>query len=71
MADHGGHDHGHGTDRPEDMTVPLIFCGPGVKRGYHIKRTVSTMDVAPTILYALGIPIPEAWQGDVLVEIFE
>lgn len=70
MADHGGHAHGHGTDAPEDMTVPVIFWGPGVKQGYSIEQPVSTLDVAPTILYALGIPQPDAWQGKPLTEIF-
>jgi glycerophosphoryl diester phosphodiesterase len=71
MADHGGHDHGHGTDQPADMTVPLIFCGPGIKSGYTLPDHVSILDVAPTILYALGIPIPQEWQGQPRLEIFE
>ena len=27
MSDHGGHDRGHGSLMPEDMTIPLIFAG--------------------------------------------
>ena len=27
-ADHGGHERSHGTDKPEDMTIPICFCGP-------------------------------------------
>ena len=26
-ADHGGHDRGHGSDMPEDMTIPMFFIG--------------------------------------------
>jgi arylsulfatase A-like enzyme len=53
------------------MTVPLIFCGPGIKSGYTLPDHVSILDVAPTILYALGIPIPQEWQGQPRLEIFE
>ena len=27
-ADHGGHGRGHGSDCPEDMTIPLVMNGP-------------------------------------------
>lgn len=70
MADHGGHGRGHGTDAPEDMTVPLILQGPCIAAGHLITRSVTLMDVAPTILYALGIPIPQTWQGQVIQEVF-
>ena len=30
-ADHGGHGKGHGQDIPEDMTIPWIAWGKGVK----------------------------------------
>ncbi len=70
MADHGGHGHGHGSDRPEDMTVPIIFAGAGIRIGHQIQAPVSLMDIAPTILAALDIPQPAAWQGRVLQEVF-
>lgn len=70
MADHGGHGRGHGTDSPEDMTVPIIFAGAGIRAGHAIQEQVTLMDVAPTILAALDIPRPDAWQGRVLHEIF-
>ena len=28
QSDHGGHDQTHGTNRPEDMTIPWIIAGP-------------------------------------------
>lgn len=70
MADHGGHGHGHGTDSPEDMTVPVIFAGAGIRAEHAIQTQVTLMDVAPTILAALDIPQPGAWQGRVLDEVF-
>ena len=30
-ADHGGHDKGHGTDDPRDVTIPWIAWGKGVR----------------------------------------
>ena len=32
-ADHGGHDRTHGTDSPEDMTIPFIIKGKDFKAG--------------------------------------
>ena len=70
MADHGGHERGHGTDLPEDMTVPVMIWGPGVVAGYEIEQEVRLIDIAPTLLYALGIPQPNNWCGQVIDEVF-
>ncbi|MBI3287753.1 MAG: alkaline phosphatase family protein [Chloroflexi bacterium] len=69
-ADHGGHFFSHGSDSPEEITIPWIAHGPGVREGYQIEVSLSIMDTAATVLYALGLPIPEAWAGRPLVEIF-
>jgi glycerophosphoryl diester phosphodiesterase len=71
MADHGGHGRGHGTELPEDMNVPWLVWGPGIRRGLQIKTGVQLIDVAPTLLYALGIPRPCGWRGRVVEEILE
>jgi glycerophosphoryl diester phosphodiesterase len=68
MADHGGHDHGHGTASTEDMTIPWIAWGAGVRRNHAVHGPVHITDVAPTVLYLLGIPIPSEWQGQVIGE---
>lgn len=70
MADHGGHGRTHGTDSPEDMNVPWILWGPGVRPGEVTNERVRLIDVAPTILYALGIPQPTAWRGRVIESAF-
>jgi len=44
--------------------------GNGVKRGYTLTEADIT-DVAPTILYLMGCPIPEDFDGKVLVDAFE
>ena len=67
---HGGHDHMHGTDAPEDMTVPWMVAGPAVKPGYEIQAHVSLLDTAPTLARILGLsPHPE-WEGRCVEEVF-
>jgi arylsulfatase A-like enzyme len=45
----------HGTYRPSDMHIPLIFSGAGVARG-ALGGKASLTDVAPTVLRLLGLP---------------
>ena len=54
-SDHGGHNKTHGTNSVEDMTIPWIAAGPGIKSGYEIKQPVSIIDTAATVLQALGV----------------
>lgn len=48
----------------------LIGIGNHIKRGGFLKEA-NIIDVAPTILYRLGVPIPSDMDGRVLFEIFE
>ena len=71
QSDHGGHDRNHGTDSPEDMTIPWMIRGSDIKQGYQIKQAVSLLDTAPTIANIMEIkPAPE-WEGKIVAEIFE
>jgi predicted AlkP superfamily phosphohydrolase/phosphomutase len=47
----------------------LITHGPNVKTGQRIEEA-SIMDLAPTVLYLSGLPIPQDMDGKVLTEIF-
>lgn len=70
-SDHGGHERTHGTPSPEDMTIPWIVAGPGIRQGYVIKSPVSLLDTAPTLARLLSLkPHPE-WEGSCVEEIFE
>ena len=70
-ADHGGHDKTHGTTAPEDMTIPWIAYGPGIKSGYEIKRPISIIDTAATVLRALGVTdYYVEWNSKTVDEIF-
>jgi phosphopentomutase len=70
-ADHGGHDFGHGDDSPEDRTTPWLAVGPGVPTGVTLAGDINIYDTAATALYALGLSIPERWDGRPVMEIFE
>ena len=65
-SDHGGHENTHGTSAPEDMTIPVYVIGDGYAAG-EIFEGASILDVAPTVLSALGINRPSYWQGTPLL----
>lgn len=67
-ADHGGHDRNHGTDLPEDMTIPWMLYGDGVRAGYAIQSKVTLLDTAPTIAHLLDVPTARQWEGRVVGE---
>lgn len=68
-ADHGGHDTSHGTDAPEDMTIPWIISGPRVVPA-QLTAQVYTMDTAATTAFVLGLPLPPEWDGWPVFEAF-
>ena len=68
-ADHGGHETTHGSSQPEDMTIPWIVNGAGIKPG-QLTTQVHTMDTAATAAFALGLPIPGEWDGVPVYEAF-
>ena len=68
-SDHGGHDTTHGSDIPEDMTIPWVVSGPGIIP-IQLTTQVHTMDTAATTAYALGLSIPPEWDGVPVYEAF-
>ena len=71
VSDHGGINRGHGSITMDEMEAPLVFFGPGVKKGYKIDVPVVRYDTAPTIAYIFGAKTPEVWRGRAIVEAFE
>lgn len=67
-SDHGGHDRIHGTDSPEDMTIPYFMVGANVKAGYTFTQPVSLLDTTPTVAHLLGVPRVPDWEGRALTE---
>lgn len=65
-SDHGGHDRTHGTDRPEDMTIPILMTGRSFAPGKLI-FDANIIDLAPTIAKLLGVPGNKDWEGKCLI----
>jgi predicted AlkP superfamily pyrophosphatase or phosphodiesterase len=70
QADHGGHERSHGTEMPEDMTIPWLVAGPSIRRGHSIAGPVSLLDTTPTLARILGLPAHRDWEGQVIDEVF-
>ena len=70
-SDHGGHGKAHGDDSPEDRTIPWLAVGPNVPSGIILNQNINTYDTAATVLHALEIPIPEKWDGQPILGIFQ
>ena len=65
-ADHGGHDRTHGTDRQEDMTIPMFFIGENFEKGKEL-HNVRILDLAPTITKIMGVQADREWEGKSLI----
>ncbi|HWB62639.1 MAG TPA: hypothetical protein VG603_03940, partial [Chitinophagales bacterium] len=70
-ADHGGIGKGHGGNTPDEVNVPFIIMGPGIKKGYTLKEKPRNYDTTATLAQILGLTPPDCWEGKVLTEIFE
>ncbi len=70
-ADHGGHDRTHGSNTPDDMTIPWITFGKAAKPNHTITTPVTTYDTAATTLYLLGLEIPKEWDGKPVTDAYE
>jgi arylsulfatase len=67
-ADHGEEifEHGsvlHGFPHQETAHVPLVLRGPGIPRGARTPHLAALVDLMPTLLSLLGLPVPEDLQG--------
>lgn len=67
LLDHGGWYHGHTLHR-ELLHVPLAIRVPQLP-GAVVRHPVSMIDVAPTLLEALGVPVPPSVQGTSLLDL--
>jgi arylsulfatase A-like enzyme/Flp pilus assembly protein TadD len=74
MSDHGESLGAHGESMhgiflyDETIRVPLLFKLPGeLLAGRRVAARVRLVDVAPTLLSMLGLPLPPTFQGESLV----
>ncbi len=70
QSDHGGHGKSHGTDLPEDLTIPWIAAGAKVRQTGEIQQPVRIFDTAPTLAHVLDLTLSEEWEGRPVLEIF-
>ncbi len=62
FLEHGGVAHGR-TQYQEVLHVPLLLNGPGLPRGERVPEPVSLVDVFPTLVALLGLPVPPGLDG--------
>jgi len=74
MADHGEAFGEHGEQHhgiflyDETIHVPLLFKLPGQRSATRVETRVGLADVAPSILRGLRRPVPDAMQGQSLLQ---
>jgi predicted AlkP superfamily pyrophosphatase or phosphodiesterase len=69
-ADHGGKGKSHGGNSMEEIEIPFIITGPGIKVGHEITGPVNTYDTAATVAWLFGVKAPEVWIGKAVREAF-
>lgn len=62
-ADHGGHARTHGTASLDDMQIPWVAAGAGVKVAGKLTAAIQTYDTAATAVALLGLAVPKNWDG--------
>jgi arylsulfatase A-like enzyme len=68
MSDHGCHfmtrnqEYKRSTHN-SSLRVPLLIEGPGFETARQIQEIVGIVDIAPTLLQASGVAIPDSMQG--------
>ncbi|HVU04804.1 MAG TPA: sulfatase-like hydrolase/transferase [Polyangiaceae bacterium] len=62
FGDHGGRYHGT-TVFEEQVRVPLVVSAPGLLPAHRVKTVVQSIDLVPTFLDALGIPVSPRIRG--------
>ncbi|MFH1465203.1 MAG: alkaline phosphatase family protein [Pseudomonadota bacterium] len=61
-----GYKQGILPEETSALWTPFLMAGPGVRAGVTLEQPIRHIDQLPTILTALGVPVPEAVQGEVL-----
>lgn len=65
ITDHGGINYGHGGVSREEMIVPWVIAGPGIRKGFQITEANNTVNTASTVLHLFGVEQPLCWTGEV------
>jgi arylsulfatase A-like enzyme len=62
LGEHGDWGHGRNLYEP-GLRIPLAFAWAGRLRSGIIEEPAVTLDIAPTVLGLVGLPLPEGFQG--------
>ena len=72
LADHGGGGRvptHHDSTHPLDCTIPIFLEGPGV-HAQTLASGLTLLDVPATVLWALGLSVPERYAGTPIRDAF-
>lgn len=70
-TDHGGVGKGHGGDSATELYTPVIFSGPGIKKGLRLHGMTQNVDITATLYHTLGITPVVPLKGIPLKAIWE
>jgi predicted AlkP superfamily pyrophosphatase or phosphodiesterase len=70
-ADHGGKGTSHGGDTMEEIEIPWILSGPGVRRAHELTEPVNQYDTAATLAHVFGLDPPASWIARPVLGAFE
>jgi arylsulfatase A-like enzyme len=73
LADHGGggvYPRDHDLPHPVNDHVPLVVAGRATRRRCVLQEPVSLLDIPATVLWHLGLAVPETYEGRVLRQAF-
>lgn len=70
VTDHGGIGKKHGGISPEEMIIPWVVKGPGIRKGFTVTEANNTVNTASTVLRLFGAEQPLCWTGEVPESIF-
>jgi len=68
-SDHGDMLGSHGAQKPKtvpqdySLRIPLVMHGPGLLAGRTSELLIGPMDIMPTVLGLMGLPVPASVQG--------
>jgi arylsulfatase A-like enzyme len=58
-----GINKGHGAISMQEMQIPWIIAGPGIRKNNEVKESVMTFDTAATIAAIFRLKQPQVWIG--------
>lgn len=70
-SDHGGIGRSHGGQSMMEMETPFIIAGKNIKQGGEFSEVMLQQDTAHTIAEALGLKVPQMWNGNSMSHVFE